>query len=183
MQMVTQGAHQALIQARKAGGQVFDTWICSANHTMAINMMKMAAGHTEKAIALRQEREQARRETRDVPLPLPNPAADHIARFIIELQKHALGERAKELLVEIWADIQKHVNLIEDVSYFNVSMVSEGEETRIIIGMKGLAMRTKLMEVMRQFGSQVRYSPGGPPGYMERQLGEFCHELKEWGEQ
>ena len=183
MQMVTQGAHQALIQARKAGGQVFDTWICAANHTMAVNMMKMAEGHTERAMTLRQERDSARRETREVPAALPNPAADHIARFIIELQSHSLGDRSKEVLTDIWADIQKHVNLIEDVSYFNVSMVSEGEETRIVIGMKGWAMRKKLMDVMRQFGSQVRYSPGGaPPGYMERQLGEYCRELKEWEE-
>ena len=183
MQMISQGVHQALIQSRKAGGQVYDTWICEANHTLATSMMRMAAGHNEKAITVRQQREQARRETRDVPPPLPNPAADHIARFIIELQKHPLGNGAKEALVAIWEDIRQHANLIEDVSYFNVSMVSEGEETRIIIGMKGWAMRPKLMEVMRQFGSPIRYSPGGaPPGYMERQLGEYCRELKEWDE-
>ena len=183
MQMVTQGAHQALIQARKAGGQVFDTWICPAEHTIATKMMKMAESHTEKAMSLRQERYQARRETREVPVAMPNPAADHMARFILELQQHQLGDRAKELLAEIWASIQANANFIEDVSSFSVSMVSEGEETRITIGMKGWDMRTKLMEVMRQFGSQIRYSPGGaPPGYMERQLGEYCRELKEWGE-
>ena len=146
-------------------------------------MMRMAAGHNEKAIAVRQQREQARRETRDVSPPLPNPAADFIARFIIELQKHPLGNGSKAALETIWEDIRQHANLIEDVSYFNVSTVSEGEETRIIIGMKGWAMRAKLLDVMRQFGNDVRYSAGGPPpGYMERQLGEYCRELKEWEE-
>ena len=71
--------------------------------------------------------------------------------------------------------------MIEDVSYFSVTAVSEGKETRIAIGMRGWAMRTKLLEVIRQFGPEVRYSPGGaPPGYMERQLGEYCRELKKW---
>ena len=161
MQMVSQGLHQALMQTRKAGGQAYDTWICGANHSLATAMMRMAEGHNEKAITTRQQREQARRESRDMPPPLPNPAADFIARFIIELKKHSLGNGAKEALDTIWEDIRQHANLIEDVSYFNVSKVSDGEETRIVIGMKGWAMRPKLMEVMRQFGSEVRYSSGG----------------------
>ena len=146
-------------------------------------MMRMAAGHNEKAIALRQQREQARRDSREMPLPLPNPAADFTARFILELKKHDLGTGAKEALGAIWEDIRQHACLDEDVSYFNVSKVSDGEETRIVIGMKGWTMRPKLMEVMRQFGSDVRHSSGGPPpGYMERQLGEYCRELKDWEE-
>ena len=183
MQMVTQGLHQALGQTRKAGGQAFDTWVLPANHTLATAMMRMAEGHNEMAITTRQEREQARRDSRDMPPPLPNPAADFTARFIIELKKHDLGTGAKEALGAIWEDIRQHACLDEDVSYFNVSKVSDGEETRIVIGMKGWAMRPKLMEVMRQLGSEVRYSSGGPPpGYMERQLGEYCRELKEWDE-
>ena len=115
---------------------------------------------------------------------MPNPAADFTARFIYELKKHTLGPEAKTKLDEIWDNIQTHAKIEEDVNYFNVSKVSEGEETRIIIGMQGWSMRAKLMDVMRSLGSDARYSTGGaPPGYMERQLGEYCRELKEWNEQ
>ena len=41
-----------------------------------------------------------------------------------------------------------------------VTAVSDGEETRIMIGMRGWAMRTKLLKVMEQLGNDVRYSPG-----------------------
>ena len=183
MQMMTQAVHQTLGQQRKANGQAFDTWIILANHSLATTMMRMADGHLEMAIAARHDREQARRDSRDMPPLLPNPAADFTARFVLELKKHDLGQSSKAALDLIWADINKHPNLEEDVSYFNVSKVSDGEETRIVIGMKGWAMRPKIMDVMRQFGSEVRYSSGGaPPGYMERQLGEYCRELKEWEE-
>ena len=184
MQMMSQGLHQALGQIRKLGGGTFDTWILKSNHALATALMQTAAGHYEASVIARQEREAARRESREVPAPLPNPAADFTARFIHELKKHNLGPAAKTKLDEIWDNILTHANIEEDVSYFNVSKVSEGEETRIIIGMKGWDMRAKLLDVMRQFGNDVRYSAGGPPpGYMERQLGEYCHELKEWNEQ
>ena len=183
MQMMTQGLHQVLGQVRKVGGQTFDTWVLKSNHSLATAMMRMAEGHYEAAMSARQEREAARREYKDVPAPLPNPAADFTARFIRELKNHDLGSGAREALDAIWANIQQHVSLEEDVSYFDVSKVSDGQETRIVIGMKGWAMRPRLMEVMRQFGTTVRYSSGGPPpGYMERQLGEYCRELKEWEE-
>jgi hypothetical protein len=119
----------------------------------------------------------------DVPAALPNPAADMMGRFIVEVQTNDLGQNAKLLLGEIWKYLETAPNLIEDVSYFSVTQVSEGKETRIAIGMRGWAMRAKLLEVMRQFGPEVLYSPGGaPPGYMERQLGEYCSELKSWNE-
>merc|ERR1711966_522568 len=66
MQMVSQGLYQARMQTRKAGGQAYDTWICGANHSLATAMMRMAEGHNEKAITTRQQREQARRESRDM---------------------------------------------------------------------------------------------------------------------
>ena len=183
MQMMSQSLHQVLGQVRKLGGGTFDTWILKSNHTLATALMRTATGHYEASVIARQERETARRESREVPAPLPNPAADFTARFIHELRKHSLGPAAKTKLDEIWANFMEHENIEEDVSYFNVSTVSEGEETRIIIGMKGWAMRAKLLDVMRQFGNDVRYSAGGPPpGYMERQLGEYCQALKEWDE-
>ena len=182
--MVSQGLHQVLGQVRKVGGETFDTWILKSNHTLAMVMMRAADAHYQASISARQEREAAIRDNTVAPPPLPNPAADHTARFIHELKNHNLGPEARRTLDEIWDNIQKHVKLEEDVSYFNVSKVSEGEETRIIIGMKGWSMRTKLMEVMRQFGADARYSSGGPPpGYMERQLGELCRELKDWDDQ
>ena len=35
--------HQALIQSRKAGGQVYDTWIVEAEHSVARFMMQQSA--------------------------------------------------------------------------------------------------------------------------------------------
>jgi hypothetical protein len=183
MQMVTQGVHQALIQCRKTGGQAYDTWILDAEHSLAKKMSHLVEVNTEKAATLRQTRNQARKDMTDVPAALPNPAADMMGRFIVEVQTNDLGPNAKALLDEIWKYLETAPNLIDDVSYFSVTQVSEGKETRIAIGMRGWAMRAKLLEVMRQFGPEVRYSPGGaPPGYMERQLGEYCHELKSWNE-
>jgi hypothetical protein len=183
MQMVTQGVHQCLIQCRKTGGQAYDTWILNADHSLAKKMSHLVEVNTEKAATLRQTRNQARKDMTDVPAALPNPAADMMGRFIVEVQTNDLGQNAKVLLGEIWKYLETAPNLIEDVSYFSVTQVSEGKETRIAIGMRGWAMRAKLLEVMRQFGPDVRYSPGGaPPGYMERQLGEYCHELKAWNE-
>ena len=181
MQMISQGVHQALIQSRKAGGQVYDTWICKAEHSMAIFMLQLVEANLERAEALRHTRTQARKDSQDPPPPMPNPAADLMARFITQMMTNQLGPNAEAQLKEIWAHIAASPNLIEDVSYFSVTAVSEGKETRIAIGMRGWAMRTKLLEVIRQFGPEVRYSPGGaPPGYMERQLGEYCSELKKW---
>ncbi len=181
--MVTQGLHQALIQCRKTGGQAYDTWILDAEHSLARHMSHLVEVNTEKAATLRQTRNQARKDSTDVPAALPNPAADMMGRFIVEVQTNDLGQNAKVLLGEIWKYLETAPNLIEDVSYFSVMQVSEGKETRIAIGMRGWAMRTKLLDVMRQFGSEIRYSPGGgPPGYMERQLGEYCSELKSWNE-
>ena len=96
-----------------------------------------------------------------MPAALPNPAADMMGRFIVEVQTNDLGPNAKALLEEIWKYLETAPNLIDDVSYFSVPQVSEGKETRIAIGMRGWAMRAKLLEVMRQFGPDVRYSPGG----------------------
>ena len=184
MQMISQGVHQALIQSRKAGGQVYDTWICNAEHSMAIFMLQLAQANLEKAEALRHTRTQARKDSQEPPPHMLNPAAGMMARFVSRMMTHQLGPNAEQQMKEIWAHIGASPNLIEDVSYFSVTAVSEGKETRIAIGMRGWAMRTKLLEVMRQFGPEMRYSPGGaPPGYMERQLGEYCHELKEWNEQ
>jgi hypothetical protein len=183
MQMVTQGVHQCLIQCRKTGGQAYDTWILNADHSLAKKMSHLVEVNTEKAATLRQTRNQARKDMTDVPAALPNPAADMMGRFIVEVQTNDLGPNAKALLDEIWKYLETAPNLIDDVSYFSVTQVSEGKETRIAIGMRGWDMRAKLVEVMRQFGPDVRYSPGGaPPGYMERQLGEYCSELKSWSE-
>ena len=146
-------------------------------------MSHLVEENTEKAATLRQTRNQARKESAEVPAALPNPAADLMCRFIVQVQSNDLGQNAKALLGDIWKHVETCPNLIEDVSYFSVTQVSEGKETRIAIGMRGWAMRAKLLEVMRQFGPDVRYSPGGaPPGYMERQLGEYCSELKSWNE-
>jgi hypothetical protein len=161
MQMVTQGVHQCLIQCRKTGGQAYDTWILDADHSLAKQMSHWAEMNTEKAATLRQTRNQARKDMMDVPAALPNPAADMMGRFIVEVQTNELGPNAKKLLDEIWAYLATAPNLIEDVSYFSVTQVSDGKETRIAIGMRGWAMRAKLLEVMRQFGPDVRYSPGG----------------------
>ena len=71
MQMITQGVHQALIQSRKAGGQVYDTWICDAGHTLARHMLQQTEGVLEKAATLREERTKARRESKDPPHQCP----------------------------------------------------------------------------------------------------------------
>ena len=71
MQMITQGVHQALIQSRKAGGQVYDTWIFEAGHTLARHMLQQTEGVLEKAATLREERTKARRESKDPPHQCP----------------------------------------------------------------------------------------------------------------
>ena len=92
---------------------------------------------------------------------MPNPAADLMARFVHQLKTNNLGPNADQLTKEIWDHITARHDLIDDVSYFSVTAVSEGKETRIMIGMRGWAMRTKLLKVMEQLGKEVRYSPGG----------------------
>ena len=181
--MVTQGVHQALIQSRKAGGQCYDTWILPATHTVAKYMLEQYQEHTDQAMKLRDERQLARKNSLEPPPALPNPASDLLARLVHQLTTNDLGPNAKQLLEQIWKHIQdrKPTDLLKDVSYVSVSAVSEGESTRLMIGMRGWSQRSALMSVLEQLGSEVRYSAGGaPPGYMERQLGEYCRELKEW---
>ena len=181
MQMILQGVHQALIQSRKAGGQVYDTWICDVGHTLARHMLQQTQGILEQATTLREARAHARRESKEPAPPMPNPAANLMARFVHQLKTNNIGPNANDMMKEIWDHITARHGLIDDFSYFSVTAVSEGKETRIMIGMRGWAMRAKLLEAMKQLGNDVRYSPGGgPPGYMERQLGEYCRELKKW---
>ena len=84
------------------GGQAYDTWILNAEHSLARHMSHLVEENTEKAASLRQTRNQARREALEVPAALPNPAADLMCRFIVQVQTNELGPNAKVQLKEIW---------------------------------------------------------------------------------